>query len=262
MEENDKIHQIPINSIDDPDTPIRSRANERTIYDLSDSIRDVGLIQPIIIRSKGDRFEVVAGHRRLIACRVVGMLTVPCILSRSDDNTTDTLRLHENLGREDVNIIDQARFLRRLLDKNKWGVDFLASKMKRSGSFVRDRLAILEWPKDMFEALDTQKLSFAAAKWIAKIDDDNVRRHYLDAAIRSGISSRVAYDWYCSWKNRRLPEPPPLEAHSGTEDEPKVQYYTSRCKFCGSQIAMGDEEVLYAHRSCVEEIEQAIKPTP
>jgi len=257
---NDKIIQIPIDSISDPDTPIRTRANESAIYDLADSIRDVGIIQPLLVRSRGDRYEVIAGHRRLIAARVVGLLTVPCILSDADDTECDVLRLHENLAREDINIIDQARFLERIMKKLDLTVSAIAQTVKRSESYIRDRLAILKWPKEVVEALDNQKLKFEALKWLAKIDDDSERRRLLDAAVRSGITSRVAYDWYCRWKAGTMPKtsPPPTTVEPKTGE--KIEYFTSRCRICGEPIKMGEEEVIYTHRECIEEIESSLKP--
>ena len=257
--ETNLVCEIPIISIDDPASPVRTRADESSIHDLADSIRDVGLIQPILVRRNGERFEVIAGHRRLIACRICGMLTVPCLVCTADDALTDTLRLHENLAREDVNMVDQARFIARIMKKNKWTVAFVAETMKRSETFVRDRLALLSWPEEIAEALDNQKITVGAAKWIAKITDERTRRHYLNAAIRSGISSRVAYDWYKAWLNQKLPTPPPIEQKPNTGEEEEVQYYTSLCKLCGAKIAMGDEEVWYIHQECGKNFESAMQ---
>jgi len=255
-DEKRNVEYISIDIIDDPNTPIRTHASEEAVHDLANSIRGVGLIQPLTVRPKGDRFEVVAGHRRLIASRIAGLISIPCFVVDADDTFADVIRLHENLAREDVSIVDQALFLDRIKEKLNVSIGELAQKIRRSETFIRDRLALLAWPKEMFEAVKTNRISFSAAKHLARITDEGERHRLLDAAIRSGVSPRVAYDWFCRWKAGTMPKtsPPPTEVKPDTEE--KIEYFTTRCRICGEPIIMGEEEVVYVHRACMEQVEK------
>lgn len=254
--ENNQVRQIPIDSIDDPKFAIRSRANESTLYALADSIRDVGLIQPILVRPRGARFEVVAGHRRLVACRIIGLLTVPCIVNDVDDTSCDTIKLHENFCREDVNIIDEAKWLERIMTAKKAGISELAKMLKRSETFIRTRLDMLKWDKRILEAVALGKIKSGTAYWFAKITDPLVRLHYLDVGIKQGISMALARDWFHRWENKGLPEPPPPQEKVLSSDEPKVEYYGEPCQFCGKPIVVGEEKILFVHPECLDALER------
>lgn len=262
MVKHEKISYLSLDLIDDPDVPMRTYADEEGIHALADSIRDVGLLNPLIVRPCNKRYKVIAGHRRLLASRMVGLATVPCVLRDVDNYQADSIMLHENLGHEQVGIVDQARFIKRILDENDLTIPELCRKIVRSESFVRDRLMLLSWPEEVIEAIDTQKISFSAARHLAAIEDESARRHYLSAAIRSGISARVAYDWLMAWRKSSLPTPPKIEKKEEKDGEERIEYYTSKCRICGQPIAIGEEEVIYTHQKCMDEIEKLSKPSP
>lgn len=253
---NDKIYQIPIDSIDDPKSPIRSRASDTALHQLADSIRDVGLIQPILVKPKNGRYEVVAGHRRLVACKLLGRLTVPCILRDVDDISADAIKLHENLCREGVNIVDQAIMIKRVMTSKNLTIPDMAKGLRRSETFIKDRLALLLWDPKVIDAVGLDKISFSAARWFAKITDPVTRLHYLDVGIRQGVSPRLARDWFRSWEQRRLPTPPPPEERIKSDDKEKIEYYNDPCQICRKPIEMGTEKVIFVHPKCLEAIEK------
>ena len=256
-DEINELRQISVDLIDDPESPVRTRANEGALNELADSIRAVGLIQPLLVRPKNNRFEVVAGHRRLVAAKLAGLLTVHCIVCRVGDLKADTIKLHENLMREDVNIVDQARLIKRVMEEKKLSVVDVAKSLKRSETFIRDRIDLFKWDPAIVGAVEAGRISFTSAKWFAKITDNAVRKHYLDVGIRQGISAALARDWFKRWEARGLPTPPPPEEKTGTEIESHVEYYNEPCRVCGQPIAMGEEKLIFVHPKCWEDLEKA-----
>lgn len=247
-----KVREIPIDSIIDPEFAIRTRADEEQLHQLANSIRDIGLVHPLLVRPRGDKFEVVAGHRRLVACRILGLATVPCIVREIDDASSDSVKLHENLFREDVNPIDQARLIKRVRDAEGLTIGELAKKLNVSYGYVQGRLAMLDWDPRIVKAVEEGRISAGSAYWFAKITDPLVRLHYLDVAIRQGISQDLARDWYRRWEAKGLPTPPTkIEPETG-EVEKREEYFTKPCLLCGKPIKLGDEEVVFVHRDCLE----------
>jgi len=257
-DETNKIQQIPTDLIDDPKSAIRSRVSDSALYELADSIRDIGLIQPIIVKRVGGRFEVIVGHRRLVASKLAGRLAIPAIVSDVDDARADAIKLHENIVREDVNPVDQARLIKKVLDQSGLSVLELADRLKRSETFIRSRLALLDWDPKIIDAVYLDKISFSAAYWFAKITDPIKRLYYLDVAVRQGISPSLARDWYKSWEAKRLPEPPPRVEIVEPETGERVEFYVEPCRICGKPIKMGEEQVLFVHPQCLKDVEKGV----
>lgn len=257
--ENSQVREIPIGLIDDPKSPIRSGADESRLHELADSIRDVGLIQPILVRPVGNRFEVIAGHRRLVACKFINKPIVRCIVGNINDAGCDVIKLHENLCREDVNPVDQARWIARVAKEKNLSVSDLAKMLRRGEGYIKERLDLLNWDPVVIAAVGSGKISFSAARWFAKITDQPIRRHYLEVGIRQGVSAMLAYDWFKSWQSKGLPAPPPPPTKVPFEEREKVQYYNERCHICGQPIAMGEEKILFVHPECYEEVSRDIE---
>lgn len=255
---HEKVHQIPIDSISDPREPIRSRYDSDALEGLARSIRDVGIITPLILRPCSEGYEVVVGHRRLAAARMAGRVVVPALIRRLPDFGTDVVRLHENLWREDVDPTDEAQFFARLLKQYNIGVDELAKKLHRSEAYIRSRLAIMDWDSVIQQAVAEKKVPFSAAKWLAKIKPESVRRDYLKYAIRGGITTSMAKAWYGASLKERLPSKPDSEALKEIPVEKRADYYKVECEICGKVIALGEQGVFMAHQQCIDDLKEVI----
>ena len=148
-----EVKEIPVDQIDDPVNPMRSEVDGEGIGDLAHSIQKQGLINPITVRPKGDRYEVVAGHRRFAACLRARMINIPCVVRNLSDEEIFGVMIAENIERKEVDPVDESLFLGRLLDKLGWTVEQAAEKVGRSVQWVEDRLGILEYPDYMVAAL-------------------------------------------------------------------------------------------------------------
>jgi len=251
-----EIREIPLSAIIPPKLPVRTGADEAAIAKLADSIKSLGLINPITVRPVGDQFEVVAGHRRLIATAMAGLPTIPAIVADADDSRTALIKLEENFQREDVNIVDEAYFYQRLLEELKIPISELSQKIRRSEEYIKDRLAILNWDPQFLEALVTGKISYSAAKPLTQIPDRTDRLHYLNCAINAGASSLVTLGWLRAWREKKPTEPPPPETIERKEGPVVVSYCTEPCWVCGELVPVNEAYFPTCHRQCYMELQR------
>src|SRR5881409_56640 len=126
---------------------MRETMTEAGLEDLVDSIRELGILQALLVRPVGDgAYAVVAGHRRLMAARIVGLTRLPCIV-HDDADTAVAARVHENVVREDVKPAEEAGYLGELYERLGQDVDRVCATVKRSRDYVERRLLLLRgWP--------------------------------------------------------------------------------------------------------------------
>jgi ParB family chromosome partitioning protein len=137
--------EIPVDIIEvNPDQP-RRIFGEDELMELTESIKEYGVIQPVIVKKNklGD-YELIAGERRLRAAKMLGLFTVPCIILETDERTSAELAIIENLLREDLNIFEQATSFRRLIEDYGMTQEELARKMSMSQSTVANKLRLLK----------------------------------------------------------------------------------------------------------------------
>jgi ParB family chromosome partitioning protein len=239
---------IEISLIDDPERAMRSDLTEEGLKDLAESIRENGVIEPIVVRPRGNRYEVIAGHRRLAASWLAHRATIPCIIRDADDKETTILRVHENLIREDVNPVDEAKFIARTIRELGIGVDEFARMIHRSESYVMDRLAIDEMPEYMKEALSQGTLKLGAALALAQIEDEDTRYRWTLAAIRDGMSVRAAEDALRQWRQYAALPVAQREQNPLPDSPLELPPQMVQCARCGENDPLGAMMNVPIHR--------------
>ena len=249
-----QIQEIPVDLIDDPQDPMRDKLNEDSIYELLQSIKAVGLLQPITVVLRGSRYEVVAGHRRLAAHRMGAIPTISACVRSLASEEIDIAKVHENLYREDVNPAEEGKFLALLRDKHGKTIAEIASSIKKSETYVRARLGVLELPDYMQSYIRSGSLGLSVAHWLVRITNERVRREYTEYAVRQGINALYAKAWYESYERGALAynpvdQPPPDEAVGGASVEPDIE-----CIICGAETPLSEHLLGYFHAGCAEQI--------
>ena len=155
---------ISINEISLSKFQARKRFNQEKLKELSDSIEKNGLIQPIIIRKGNKKFELIAGERRLKACKLIGLQEIPAIISNFDDRKAFETGLIENLQREDLTCIEEAEGYNRLMNEFNYTQEELASTVSKSRSHVANLLRLTSLPKEVKKLILDDKLSLGHAR--------------------------------------------------------------------------------------------------
>lgn len=142
-----RIRMLPINKIDP--SPNQARTELGNIEELMASINEKGILQPIIIREKNDRYEIIAGERRCIAAKNVGLKNVPCIEMNVSDNEAMELALIENLQRKDLSVFEEADGLNALADMYGYSHKQISEKIGKARSTITEILSISKIPKEI-----------------------------------------------------------------------------------------------------------------
>ena len=170
----------------------RTDMDEGQISELADSIRKVGVLQPIIVRPEGAGYQIIAGERRWRAARAAGLERVPVRVMATSETEALALALIENLQREDLNPIEEARGYRRLIAEHSMTQSELADRVSKSRSAVTNTLRLLDLPEDIQELLYAGQLSAGHARAILSVSEDDRRHTLARKCVEEGLSVREA----------------------------------------------------------------------
>jgi len=248
----DSYTVIPIDQIQDPHAPMRETMDEQLLAELADSIAAVGVQTPLRVFKTAEAYEVIAGHRRLIACRIVGLSEVPCIVDGNPQIPVLTKMIAENCGREEVNPVEEARLYGRILTEMCNGdVDQVVDLVKRTRHHVEDRLNLLAIDEKVLIAVEHKHISMAVARELNKVEDPDRRLVFLDAAVRGGSTARTVMEW----RQQAAGLAPIGLAPECTTDDPSQHQKIPptpgfTCLFCGDSEDVHLMELIYLHRQC------------
>lgn len=184
--------ELPISVIaPNPNQP-RTMIDDERIEELADSVRKVGILQPIIVRPNGEEYQIVAGERRWRAARVAGLERVPVRVMGATEVEALELALIENLQRQDLNPMEEARGYRRLITEHQMTQAELADKVSKSRSAVANTLRLLDLPDEVQELLAGDKLTAGHARAVLSLPDDERRIRLAQKIVDEGLSVREA----------------------------------------------------------------------
>jgi ParB family chromosome partitioning protein len=178
-----------------PNQP-RKDFDEEALKELSDSIRSSGLLQPILVRpvkeAEDREYEIVAGERRLRAGKLAGLEEVPCIVREIGDDESLAIALIENLQREDLNVVEEARGLAHLQKQFGMSQEELADKVGKSRSAVTNILRLLQLPDEILEDMRVGKLTAGHGRALLAVEDDKARLRLRKKILNGPLSVREA----------------------------------------------------------------------
>jgi len=205
-----EVTELAIDLISPNPSQPRTDMGETGIAELADSISKVGLLQPIVVRPLGDAYQIIAGERRWRACRVAGLERVPVRLLTTTEAESLEIALIENLQREDLNPIEEARGYRRLLTEHQMTQAELADKVSKSRSTITNALRLLDLPEEVQDLVFQGKVSAGHARAILSVPDEEVRIKLAQRVVDEGISVRETENLarlYAAGQAERAPRP-------------------------------------------------------
>ncbi len=189
-EGGERLVRIPLALIEVGSVQPRSRFDEAALEELAASIREKGLLQPVLVRPKGDGYELVAGERRFRAAQRAGLSEVPAIVRELDDRSALELALVENLQREDLSPVEEARGYARLSEMGL-SHEEIARRVGKSRSAVTNALRLLQLPEEALVALEEGRITAGHARALLMLPEER-RLWGLREILEKGLSVRQA----------------------------------------------------------------------
>jgi ParB family chromosome partitioning protein len=169
--------------------PRKSFDDER-IGELAESIRKNGLIQPVVVSKKGDRFELVVGERRFRAARIAGLDRLPAMVKDLTESRALEIALIENIQRQDLNPIEEATAYKLILDREKITQEELSQRIGKSRSYIANTVRLLELPGKIQEYVSRGTISVGQAKAVLSLPDAEAREKMVGKIVEQGLTVR------------------------------------------------------------------------
>ncbi|KDR96373.1 chromosome partitioning protein, ParB family [Peptoclostridium litorale DSM 5388] len=187
------IVELPIENIfPNPNQP-RKSFSKSSLEELSNSIKECGLIQPITVRRISDaRYELIAGERRLRACKMAGISSIASIVTSVSDESSAVSALIENIQRENLNFIEEAYAYQNLMNEYELTQKELSSRVGKSQSTIANKIRILRLPKDTIQTVIDGGLTERHARALLKLPDDGLRLSVLETIIKNDLTVKKA----------------------------------------------------------------------
>ena len=194
------FRKIDLNKIDRPDDIVRLDIDESELRELADSIQERGLMQPIGVTPRGDRFMIVFGDRRYLAHKILKKENIMCRIQDIDDSQVVIDRAMENVIRVNLTPFEEGHIYQGLLEKAKMSLAEISQRVGKSPGVVQRRMDILRMPESFQKALHLGYISITVAEELWSCPDAAKREYFLTMAVEHGITKDVARSWVDDFK--------------------------------------------------------------
>ena len=225
------INEIPLSEIDaNPDQP-RSTFDEETLRELSESIRELGIIQPLSLRMKDDgRYQIIAGERRWRAAHMAGLTSVPAYVRTVSDSEMTEMALIENIQREDLNAIEVALTFRKLIETYNLTQEKLSARLGKKRATIANHLRLLKLPAEIQFGLRDRKLDMGHARALLSVEDPRRQLQLYNLIVKEGLSVRrveeMAREINMAIQRGEEPEIEPKRVEPAPEPSREYKFFT------------------------------------
>jgi ParB family chromosome partitioning protein len=252
-----ELAHLPVAEIRPNARQPRKRFDHEPIAGLADSIRAQGVIQPVVVRPRREGgYELIAGERRWRAAREAGLATVPAVIREADDRDSLLLGLVENVAREDLSPVEEARGYAVLLDEFELSLGEVAERVGRSKPAISNKMRLLELPDDVLSMVERRELSEGHARAVLAVPDQDGRRKLAKRIVAYGLSVRAAEKEARSAGARRKPRrKTPVDPVLAGRVKDGLQRLTG----LETRVATGRVELSYADEHDLEELAEILE---
>ena len=229
MKMNKEVVMVRISDIIPNRFQPRLTFDEEALNELSNSIKEHGIIQPLILRDLGSKYEIIAAERRYKAAQLAGLTEVPAIIGAMDDQTSAELALIENIQRKDLSAIEEAKSYKIILDMGQFTQDELAKRMGKSQSTVANKMRLLSLTNEVQVALMNNLISERHARCLLQIKEEDKQKETLNKIINERMNVRDTDEYIKNMLGITKPSIPGLEKEiieivPNMHEMPKVEF--------------------------------------
>lgn len=186
--ETGRVIFVPARSIQPNPQQPRSVFREESLQELAESIRHHGILQPLSVRKSGTGYILIAGERRLRAAKLAGLTEIPCIVMTMDDRESGTAALVENLQRQDLDFIEEARGIRQLMEHWSMSQEQAARVLGKSQSSIANKLRLLRHSEPVLDALRQGQLTERHGRALLKLEDEAQKLQVIQVILRQELN--------------------------------------------------------------------------
>jgi len=235
---SEKLEYVDLKQIDEPKSMARLDINAEAVTELAQSISEIGLLQPIVLREDGQRYEIIAGHRRYLAHKQLEVTTIKSIVKTMSDQDAIIARASENLARVDLTPMEEATIYSDLVNVHEMTLEQIGQKMGKTPGTIKRRLDLLKMPPALQQAVHKGQISMSAAEELWPISNMTDLEYYLLFAIENGCTKEVARGWCKQWKDTQRHQANPSEEGGGASSPYEPRPYYVPCDICNGPEEM------------------------
>ena len=225
--------EVEVESIVPGSMQPRTHFDEPSLQSLAESIRSHGIVQPLLVRRRGDGYELIAGERRWRAARLAGLSRVPVVVKEVPDESMLEIALIENIQREDLNAIEEAQAYKKLIETVGLTQEALATRVGRDRSYITNFLRLLRLPDDLQQLVIEGRLSTGHARTLLALTHADLQRRMARKIIDDGLSVRATE----LLVHKSSEEKPTKKSAAGQEIDPNVRAAESKLRRAlGTQV--------------------------
>jgi len=258
IKETLRIKNVPLDLIDRPSEPDRLSIDPEHIRDLAASIIEVGLLSPIDLCPRGDRYEIISGDCRYQAFLSLGRTEIPAFVKVVDAETLSVVRATENLQRRDLSVIEEGRIYKNLHVNHGMTWEDIARRTGKSVSLVKRRCDLLKMPEMLINAMHERKIGYAVAEELMDLKDLGKIEYYLGFCIDHGATRDVVRNWVKEEKSVERQRRCASEGGEWGTALPEIKPYYVACDLCQSAVEIGKEIVMRVCPECYATIKANI----
>ena len=220
LDDTGRVMDISIDEISPNPWQPRRDFDEESLNALASSIRENGLIQPVVVRKKKDgTYELAAGERRWRAAKMAGLTVIPAISKEYDDRSMAEMALVENLQRKDLNPVDEGMAYRKLMDEYGLTQENISQKVGKSRPYVANMVRLLDLPEEVKDFLSKGQLTAGQARPLLGLESDAEKVQLARRIVKEGLSARKVEDIIREGKKPKKKEDPPAAAFMKAVEE-------------------------------------------
>lgn len=250
---------VLLTEIEAPSAVMRAGVSEEGMKDLVKSIKENGLINPVVIRKKGGKYELITGYRRMLAHEKLGMEKILVRVVKADDLKAEGMKIDENREREDVNPLDEGVYFLGVMRLQGWNQKELSKAFRYSEAYVSQRVSSIDWPEILRDAIIDGKINFSVARELAGVRDPGELEALVIMAVKSGVTPGVAVRWRQEANRTTNDVTAADDGGVGSQAGVEGRQHKVGCTTCGRGINAGEIGTLVVCLRCLGLIRTATK---
>lgn len=241
-----------------PEFQSHSNTPGNEISDLAQSIKSLGVIEPLIVRDTDKGLEIVAGCLRYHASILAGLKAVPCINMTLDPQAAEILKLHENIKRIPLDHIDQGNTFLMMIETFGMTEKDIADRSGMSISYISQHISLVRLKNELTQAVKNRSISFSQARELMRVDDVDERNRLLRYCQHDGATVQVLKSWVQEYLRTKSISAPPDDSVPSLKYEYENPQTSRQCEACGKHVEISHIRQLFLCPPCCQAIKNAI----